>query len=130
MKTLFSKQFLILFIAVTFTFNLKAYEFCGVEFLRVIDGDTIKVRLPGVHPLFGSNISVRLIGIDAPERKEKGYKVAKDFVTLKLESPNHIRLYACSKLDSFGRMLCKVETSTTKDLGEELINAGMAKVYK
>lgn len=31
------------------------------------DGDTLKVDIPNVHPILGSDIPIRLIGIDTPE---------------------------------------------------------------
>ncbi|MBF0193122.1 MAG: thermonuclease family protein [Magnetococcales bacterium] len=39
----------------------------GVVYLGNYDGDTVRFNLPGVHPLIGQNISVRIRGIDTPE---------------------------------------------------------------
>ena len=33
------------------------------------DGDTFKIDLPGMHALFGDNLSIRVLGIDTPEMK-------------------------------------------------------------
>jgi len=43
------------------------YVFTGVQYVRNYDGDTITVNIPGVHPLLGHEISVRVQGVDAPE---------------------------------------------------------------
>lgn len=40
-----------------------------VEFISNYDGDTITVSIPGQHDLFGQEVSVRLNGIDTPEKR-------------------------------------------------------------
>ena len=40
-----------------------------VEFIRNYDGDTLTVNIPDVHPLLGSRISVRVFGVDSPEKR-------------------------------------------------------------
>ena len=42
-----------------------------VKYIKNYDGDTVTVKLPDVHPLFGDNISVRIDGIDTAEVKTK-----------------------------------------------------------
>lgn len=37
------------------------------QVVEVYDGDTFKIDLPGVHPLFGDNLPIRVKGIDTPE---------------------------------------------------------------
>ncbi len=46
-----------------------AEDFTSVEVVKVYDGDTITVNLPGLPAVFGHHLSVRLRGIDAPELK-------------------------------------------------------------
>ena len=46
-------------------------NFSGVEYVRNYDGDTMTVNIPGVHPLFGNEIGIRVRGIDTPEIREK-----------------------------------------------------------
>lgn len=36
--------------------------------MKNYDGDTITVKIPDVHPLIGKDISVRILGIDTPEK--------------------------------------------------------------
>ena len=40
-----------------------------VEYVSNYDGDTLTVTIPGHHQLFGLLVSVRLNGIDTPERR-------------------------------------------------------------
>ena len=72
--------------------------FCKVELVRVIDGDTIVVNIPKVHPLLGREIRIRLAGIDTPEiftkdpiEKARGL-VAKKKLEEMFEHPGKIRL--------------------------------------
>ena len=39
------------------------------QVVDVYDGDTFKIDLPSVHPLFGDNLSIRLFGVDTPEMR-------------------------------------------------------------
>lgn len=56
-------------------------------YVRNYDADTITFNLPGLHPIIGDKISIRVNGIDTPEirgkcKKEKELaKVAKELVT-------------------------------------------------
>ncbi len=47
----------------------RADDLVGVEVVRVYDGDTIIVTVPGVPPVFGRHLRVRLRDLDAPELK-------------------------------------------------------------
>lgn len=42
-----------------------------VEYIRNYDADTITFNVPGVHPLIGKKINVRVSGVDTPEVKTK-----------------------------------------------------------
>ena len=44
------------------------HTFRCVKYLRNYDGDTITFNIPGVHALLGKEISVRVLGIDTPEK--------------------------------------------------------------
>jgi endonuclease YncB( thermonuclease family) len=48
-----------------------AADFSTVTYHRCYNGDTCTFTIPGVHPLFGEKISVRLAGIDASEIEGK-----------------------------------------------------------
>ncbi len=43
----------------------------GAVYVRNYDGDTITFNLPGLHPIIGQKISIRVNGIDTPEIKGK-----------------------------------------------------------
>ena len=39
------------------------------QVVDVYDGDTFKIDLPNMHPLFGDDLSIRLFGVDTPEMR-------------------------------------------------------------
>ena len=39
------------------------------QVVDIYDGDTFKIDLPSMHPLFGDDISIRLFGVDTPEMR-------------------------------------------------------------
>ncbi|MAL86855.1 MAG: hypothetical protein CMI23_10945 [Opitutae bacterium] len=45
------------------------------QIVDVYDGDTFKIDLPNMHPLFGKEIAIRLFGVDTPEIKGTSFKV-------------------------------------------------------
>lgn len=73
---------LLMFFMIVF-FSLKGFSgpckahtdnnFYCVKVVSVYDGDTFRVKIPGVHKFFGDEISVRVRGIDAPEIKTKNW---------------------------------------------------------
>ena len=90
-----------------------------VTFSAVVDGDTVETSLG----------TVRLIGIDSPERGECGHDEASmaigrvvsvgDVVTLELPEGQNDR-------DSYGRLLRYVITESGADLGQMQVEAGNA----
>ena len=51
--------------------SVSTSNFSGVEYVRNYDGDTMTVNIPGVHPLFGNEIGIRVRGIDTLEIRVK-----------------------------------------------------------
>ena len=48
-----------------------AKNFRCVQYLNNYDGDTVTFNIPSVHTLFGRKISVRVLGVDTPEKRTK-----------------------------------------------------------
>jgi micrococcal nuclease len=104
-----------------------------VSFVKNYDGDTITVNIPGQHPVFGNEISVRIKGIDTPEirsksscEKEKS-RIAKRLVGERLEAAKSIHLKDVSRVKYF-RVVADV-IADGESLGELLINQGLAVGY-
>lgn len=90
------------------------------EVIRVIDGDTIEVRLTD-----GQVRRVRYIGIDTPERSEDLYTEAKR-ANAKLVEGKEVRLIKdVSETDRYGRLLRYVYTGDTF-VNAELVRQGYA----
>jgi micrococcal nuclease len=92
---------------------------------RVVDGDTVDVRLAGER-----SERVRLIGIDSPERRECGYAAA-TLRTRTLALGRAVLLRGNRTQDTrdrHGRLLAYVWAGK-RDVGETLVRGGFARVY-
>jgi len=97
-----------------------------VEVLRVIDGDTIDVRLDLGFEI-KKKVRLRLTKVDCPERKDKvGWQKAKDFVTNALSS-GKVKIVTY-KAGGFGRYLADIWVGKIH-LNKELLEKGYAKLY-
>ena len=113
----------------------KVYEppIRGVIFHSCYDGDTCTVSLPGVHPLFGERIDVRIAGIDTPEIRgrclqEKALAIsARELVNEALAHAGQIVLEDLGR-DKYFRVLARV-MADGQDLGAELLRLGLAVPY-
>jgi micrococcal nuclease len=119
----------------------KMYQY-KAEILRVIDGDTVKARLDmGFHTYKTTNL--RLSGIDAPERHQKGGPEATGWLSLMLakDSSNLSEFAPCyvetEKKDKFGRWLAWIylteiemkKSGVGDSLNIRMVNEGLAKFY-
>lgn len=102
------------------------YDFNEIEFIDNYDGDTIKVNLKNVPEIFGKNLSIRLIGIDAPELKtkntcerDKSIKV-KNFVKAQISKAKNLKLKNCIR-DKYFRLVCHVLLDDKNDLSKILL---------
>ena len=88
-------------------------DFRNAKLVECYDGDTCKFDLPNIHPLLGSKINVRLLGIDAPEIKSKckeerrlGF-FARDSLRSLLFNASAIRLKS-TRRDKYFRILADI----------------------
>ena len=109
---------------------LPAISFAGQFTVgHVTDGDTIKVSGNGE-----SKITVRLVGIDAPETSPKksrpgqpySKKSTKHLTSLVLNKSVEVKSYGT---DRYGRTLGVVFVGG-KDMNLEMVKAGLAEVYR
>lgn len=85
---------------------------------RVIDGDTIVVE----------DISVRLLGINSPEKKEQYYEEAKEFLEDAVLNKTVVLKFGKEKQDKYNRTLAYVFAGN-KNLNLELVKNGFANFY-
>lgn len=112
---------------------LSGQDYLVEKVIRVYDGDTFYANLTGVDSLFGSNIGIRLKGIDTPEIrgsspcvKERAIE-ARNFVKNLLSEADSVVLKNCSR-DKYFRILAEVYVDGV-NLSELLKNSGYAKKY-
>jgi micrococcal nuclease len=92
----------------------------------VVDGDTLHVQLPNDR-----EERVRVLGIDTPERGECGYARARAFAR-GLADGRRVELTTDptqARRDRFGRLLAYVSLADERDLGEEQLAHGYARVF-
>ena len=92
----------------------------------VVDGDTLHVQLPNDR-----EERVRVLGIDTPERGECGYTRARAFAR-RLADGRGVELTTDptqGRRERFGRLLAYVSLPEERDLGEELLAHGYARVF-
>lgn len=93
---------------------------------KVIDGDTLKVTTNGLNP---QQFTVRLLGIDAPEKGEylaqKATAAVSRLVLNKLVRLEHSNYSS----DKYGRLLAFVWVDHETNLSLELVRQGLASVY-
>ena len=108
-------------------------KFDNVKVCRVHDGDTFIADIDGVHPIIGSEISIRIAKIDTPEITDTRNEIkqlaiqARDYVSAKLAHAKIIQLDNI-KRDKYFRILADVFVDG-ESLAEELIAQGLAKPY-
>ena len=101
--------------------------------ISVYDGDTMRVNIKGYPPIIGHNMGIRIAGIDTPEMRDKRPKIkklakkARQFALNRLRNGKVIVLKNI-KRGKYFRIVAQVWIDG-KNLGRELINAGLAKRY-
>lgn len=98
------------------------------EVIKITDGDTFKVRTED-----GVKYTIRLAGVDAPEKKQEYGIEAKEFVAkeLYLDGEFQVTVQIVGK-DFFGRYVAWIYygTETTYNLSEVLLKNGYAWHFK
>lgn len=97
-----------------------------VDLVRVVDGDTIRVMW------HGENLSVRLLGIDAPERGHAGGPESTECLRTLLAGSDTVDLEfenESPRRDSLGRLLAYVWRGDML-LNLEMVRRGRAGLYK
>lgn len=98
------------------------------EVVRVIDGDTVVVRiesrLPGM--VIRADVHVRLFGINAPEMNTPEGVASRDWLALRL--PNIISIDVSESADKYGRWLGILVDGVTS-INDEMLKYGFAKEY-
>jgi endonuclease YncB( thermonuclease family) len=116
---------LILIFAIFFASHTQAGEY---QVNRVIDGDTIEVKKGSVK------LTVRLVGIDAPEVSHKKHEPGQPFSQ---QSTKYLAKLAQNRsvdvksygADRYGRVLGEV-FADGNNANLEMVKAGMAEVYR
>lgn len=104
-----------------------------VSYVKNYDGDTITVSIPGVHPLIGEKISVRVLGIDVPEIKGKTKcekdkaRTAQRLVENLLKNAKTIELQNVQR-DKYFRILANV-VADGKSIKDLMMKNGLAYSY-
>lgn len=99
--------------------------FPNCEILRVIDGDTLEMRVDHGWTLT-SQQHIRLAGLNAPELRSPGGPEASDAVRAWVKSEGSTVTIETDGRDKFGRYLARVIARSGRDLGADLIGAGHA----
>ncbi|MBF0614026.1 MAG: thermonuclease family protein [Magnetococcales bacterium] len=108
-------------------------DMAGVVYLGNHDGDTFRVTIPGVPPLFGENISIRIRGVDTPElrgqcaQEKLLARVAKRELHHLLVRAGEITLKEVGR-DKYFRIVARVEADG-EDVGARLLRMGLATPY-
>jgi len=110
-------------------FIFPAISFAGqFKVTRVTDGDTIKIRGNG------TTITIRLVGIDAPEISKKKHEPGQPFSRKSTKHPAGLVLDKSAEIksyghDRYGRTLGVVFINGL-NVNLEMVKAGLAEVYR
>jgi micrococcal nuclease len=95
-------------------------QFSPARVVRVVDGDTIDVRLDG------SQVRVRYIGMDTPERDEAYFRVSTEANRELVDGQTVYLERDVSETDRYGRLLRYVYLGDGRMVNELLVEAGLA----
>lgn len=105
-----------------------------VKFVKNYDADTLTVNIPGLHPLVGKKMKIRVSGVDTPEIRTKDKcekqkaRVAKKLVKNLLKGAKVINLLNIERGKYF-RIVADVEIDGVI-LGDYLVKNGLGYPYR
>ena len=108
-------------------------DFRGVQVHHCYDGDTCTVTIPGVHPVIGDRIAIRLRGLDSPEMRgrceaeSRQARAARDYLQALLKRASRIDLLAVERGKYF-RLVATLMADGV-DVAQALILRGLARPY-
>ena len=117
----------------SYSFAKSFGDYQGAVYVQNYDGDTVTFNLPGLHPIIGEKISIRVNGIDTPEIRGKCEKEkydaqqVRDMVADILKDAEQITLKNMERGKYF-RIAADVFVDG-ENLSEVLVGAGMAIRY-
>ena len=119
--------------ALSFVFSLLPATLCAAEIqgkvIRVLDGDTIEVKtLPAKIVVYEVPIRVRLINIDAPEKKQPFGRWSTNQLKTLLAGQSVTVSY--TQTDRYGRIIGRVFTTNGTDASRFMVQSGAAWVYE
>jgi endonuclease YncB( thermonuclease family) len=91
--------------------------------VSIADGDTFTLLVNG-----NEQVKIRIDGIDAPEKKQDFGNRAKEYLSGMIWGKE--LTVKVSKKDKYGRSIGKISTPEIKDVGLEMIKAGLAWQYR
>jgi micrococcal nuclease len=106
------------------------------EVVRVIDGDTVSVFVRWLPPELGNRMSIRLVGLDTPEtgtrskcarEDELGRRALAELRTL-IQPGDRVYLTIYAR-DKYFRIVGAIATKDGVDVGQHLIDRGLARKY-
>lgn len=129
------RKIFILFLLLFSVIQAKEYKdsITNFEVVKVKDGDTFVINIANIPDVFGSEIAVRIRGIDTPEKNDEREEIrniaiaAKEELEKLLYSNEKITLYNLGR-DKYFRLLASVKVGNI-DVAEYLIKKGLAKRY-
>ena len=116
--------------------NKITQDFEVQKVTKIYDGDTITVNLKCNEPLFCKKISIRVYGIDTPEkrggtgtkREKQLAKMAQKMTANFIHMSETVYLEDCIRGKYF-RLVCKVKNENDVYLSDILLNANLAVPY-
>ncbi len=130
------RNIIILLFLFCFCLYSKTYDdtITDFEIVKVRDGDTFVINIPNIPQVFGSEIAVRIRGIDTPELRDNREEVKKRAYEAKTEleklllNAKEIILYNIGR-DKYFRILASVKADEI-DIGEYMIKNKFAVKYR